>query len=338
VATFRKRGRRWYVEVYVDGKRRGKSVDTKGEGAAWALRMEAELRQADGPPRLLLGEACARYRQQVVPQHKGEKWERIRLLAFERDAIAGVALADLTTARLAEWRDARLREVSPGTVKRELVLLGCVLEACRLDWGLLSVNPLRDLRKPKAPPARRNRISTAAVDAMVQALGYVRGARPVTLSQRVAMCFLLCLESAMRSGEVLGLTWADVRPKSVRLPATKNGDAREVPLSTAARALLDLLGPGEAGEPVAGVSAASRDALWRKAKGRAAADAEKRGDAGLKRELAALRFHDSRAEAIFRLSKRLDVLELARMVGHRDPRSLMLYYNSTAEELAAKLG
>ena len=338
MATFRKRGRRWYVEVCVDGKRRGKSVATKGEGAAWALRMEAELRQGDAPRRVLLGEACKDYRTQVVPQHKGAKWEAIRLLAFERDPIADVALSELTTARLAEWRDARLRQVSPGTVKRELVLLGCVLEACRLDWGLLSINPLRDLRKPKAPPARRNRISAAAVDAMVQALGYVRGARPVTLSQRVAMCFLLCLESAMRSGEVLGLTWADVRPRSVRLPATKNGDAREVPLSIAARALLDLLGPGESDASVAGVSAASRDALWRKAKRRAAADAEKRGDAELARELAALRFHDSRAEAIFRLSKRLDVLELARMVGHRDPRSLMLYYNSTADELASKLG
>lgn len=338
MASIRRRGKRWFVEVYVGGIRRGKTCDTKGEAAGWALRMEQELRQPVEPTRTTLGEACARYREHVVPQHKGAKWERIRLLAFERDAIAGVQLADLSTARLAEWRDARLREVSPGTVKRELVLLGCVLEACRLDWGLLSINPLRDLRKPKAPPARRNRISAAAVDAMVEALGYVRGARPVTLSQRVAMCFLLCLESAMRSGEVLGLTWADVRPKSARLPATKNGDAREVPLSTAARALLDLLGPGEAGESVAGVSAASRDALWRKAKARAADDAEKRGDAGLARELSALRFHDSRAEAIFRLSKRLDVLELARMVGHRDPRSLMLYYNSTADELAAKLG
>lgn len=338
MATFRKRGRRWYVEVYADGKRRGKSFDTKGECAAWALRMEADLRQPDAPARVLLGEACARYREQVVPQHKGAKWERVRLLAFERDAIAGLALSDLTTARLAEWRDARLREVSPGTVKRELVLLGCVLEACRRDWGLLPVNPLRELRKPKAPPARRNRISAAAVDAMVQALGYVRGARPVTLSQRVAVCFLLCLETAMRSGEVLGLTWADVRPRSVRLPATKNGDAREVPLSTAAQALLDVLGPAAASDAVAGVSPASRDTLWRKAKTRAVADAELQGDAALARELAALRFHDSRAEAIFRLSKRLDVLELARMVGHRDPRSLMLYYNSTADELAAKLG
>lgn len=51
-----------------------------------------------------------------------------------------------------------------------------------------------------------------------------------------------------------------------------------------------------------------------------------------------MHFHDTRHEAITRLAKRLDVLELARMVGHRDPRSLMIYYNETAEQLAKKLG
>jgi len=34
----------------------------------------------------------------------------------------------------------------------------------------------------------------------------------------------------------------------------------------------------------------------------------------------------------------LDVLELARVIGHRDPRSLMIYYDADADALAAKLG
>ncbi len=68
----------------------------------------------------------------------------------------------------------------------------------------------------------------------------------------------------------------------------------------------------------------SRDALFRKAVKRA--------------QIHDLHFHDSRGEAIFRLSKKLDVLELARMIGHRDIASLMFYYNTTAEELADKLG
>lgn len=49
------------------------------------------------------------------------------------------------------------------------------------------------------------------------------------------------------------------------------------------------------------------------------------------------RFHDARSEAITRLSRKLDILGLARTVGHRDPRSLMLYYSKSAAEIAKKL-
>jgi integrase len=70
-------------------------------------------------------------------------------------------------------------------------------------------------------------------------------------------------------------------------------------------------------------SNATRDALFRKARVAAKIDN--------------LHFHDSRAEAIWRLSKKLDPLELARQIGHRDPKSLLLYYEADAAEMARKL-
>lgn len=50
-----------------------------------------------------------------------------------------------------------------------------------------------------------------------------------------------------------------------------------------------------------------------------------------------LKFHDTRHEAITRLAKKLTVLELARVVGHRNLNELQTYYNETAEELSKKL-
>lgn len=50
-----------------------------------------------------------------------------------------------------------------------------------------------------------------------------------------------------------------------------------------------------------------------------------------------LTFHDSRHEAITRLAGKLEVLELARMVGHKNLNQLLTYYNKTAAELAQKL-
>jgi len=71
------------------------------------------------------------------------------------------------------------------------------------------------------------------------------------------------------------------------------------------------------------VTKESLDALFRKAKRKALIED--------------LTFHDTRHEAITRLAKKLNVLELARMVGHRDLKMLMIYYNETAENLAKKL-
>lgn len=93
-------------------------------------------------------------------------------------------------------------------------------------------------------------------------------------------------------------------------------------MSRRAAALLALLPRN--GESVFGVSDALRDALWRKARKRA--------------EIVGLTFHDLRHEATTRLARKLDVLDLSRMTGHRDLKSLRRYYNPAAEEIADRLG
>jgi len=50
-----------------------------------------------------------------------------------------------------------------------------------------------------------------------------------------------------------------------------------------------------------------------------------------------LHFHDSRHEATTRMAKKLDVLDLARQLGIRDLKILMVYYNATAHEMADSL-
>lgn len=66
------------------------------------------------------------------------------------------------------------------------------------------------------------------------------------------------------------------------------------------------------------------DALWRRAKGKAMVEG--------------LNFHDLRREATTRLAKRLDVMELARVTGHRDLKTLhSIYYSPSVEDIADKL-
>lgn len=126
----------------------------------------------------------------------------------------------------------------------------------------------------------------------------------------------------MRAGEIVALTWdrVDLKRRVAKLTQTKNGRSREVPLSSEAVRLLEALPKSD---PVFGLTSHQIDALWRKVRDKAKADG--------------LNFHDSRHAAITALSKKLDVLALARMVGHTDLRMLQVYYNETAEELAKRL-
>ena len=109
----------------------------------------------------------------------------------------------------------------------------------------------------------------------------------------------------------------------VRLHDTKNGTKRDVALSTEAVRLLNLL-DSDSGAKVFATNQQSSGTIFRRG-------VELAGIKGLT-------FHDTRHEALTRLARKLQVLDLARMVGHRDPRSLMIYYNATAEEIATQLG
>lgn len=322
MANIGRLGKRWRAQVFVRGLRASKTFGTKAQAAAWALEREAEL-GGEKLPDKTLGDALTRYEREVATGHRGYRWESARLKAMGRHVLAGRRLQALSGADVAAWRDDRLRSVQPASVLREMKLLNSVLESCRRDFGWLRENPMKEVTRPVAPPSRKRRITTAEIDRLM--LGFGLGDELVgdTATQRTGLAFLLALETAMRAGEILGLRAADIEPvdRYVRLPKTKNGDAREVPLTAQAVAILQALPPCDG--PVFGLRDATRDALFRKVRARAA--------------LVDLHFHDSRAEAIWRLSKKLDVLQLARVIGHRDLKSLMIYYNESASEIAKRL-
>jgi integrase len=295
MASYRKRGAAWRAEVYVNGVRESGTHRTKAEAVAWATQRESELVGASLPDRSLK-EALRRYAQDVAPTHKGERWEVVRLGTLERTGIASMRLERLTAADIAGWRDARLQSVSGASVAREMNLLKSVLEVARKEWGWLRVNPMIDVKRPRSPPSRKRRITKDEIDRLTLGFGLGLGDVADTATQRTGLAFLFALETAMRSGEILGLHWRDIGKQSARLPHTKNGDAREVPLSRRARAILAALPKGDG--PIFGLADNIRDTLFRRVR-----------DAC---EIRNLHFHDARAEAIWRLSKKLDVMELAR--------------------------
>lgn len=321
MATYEKRGKRWRVQVMRNGERISGTFDTKAEAQAWASD-ETAVREGKGSR--TLDEALSKYLKEVTPTKRGERWEELRILRFRADLkFRHRPIHEIDEGHLSSWRDERLRQVSAATVRRELNLLSSIWNTARKDWRWVSANPVRDIRKPKAPKPRTRVITDAEADTLVLALGYT-GGQPKNVSQRVALAFLFALETAMRAGEIAGIRKEHIRGRVVHLPQTKNDTSRDVPLTTDAVGLLALAPDGF------GLSSAQIDALFRKARHKAVAKGHK--------GLADIHFHDSRRTATIALSKKLTPMELAKVTGHKDLKTLLnTYYGITADDLAKKL-
>lgn len=331
MATYRKRSGGWRVEVAKKGVRDSGTFSTKAEAVAWATQREAEILAGVGSPKgasnSTLKEALEKYKLEVSPSKVGQRWEEIRLdkLINELEFV-GERMADVGAEQIAAWRDLRLKSVATSTVRREMTLLSSVFEQARREWRWIKSNPVREVKRPKNRPPRDRRISTSEEKKILDGLGYVDGAAPASKLQELAYAFLIALETAMRQGEILGLSpgRVNLQARYVELTHTKNGDARKVPLSSRAVDLLKVMvdGAGDRQELFT-LSSKSADVMFRRVRDRVKIDG--------------LTFHDTRHEATTRLARKLDVLDLARMTGHRDPRSLMIYYNATATEVASRL-
>lgn len=324
MATISKRGKSYYVQIRKKGVTKYATFPSKAQAQNWANKIEYEIINGiyGTESGKTFADAIERYAKEVSTTKKGERWEIVRLNAWLKLPFAYYKIDDVTTPVLCNWRDDRLKLVQNSTVNRELNLMSALFEQARREWQWITVNPVHDVKRPQQPQHRERIFTDTERDLICGALGYVES-RPVeTKQQIIAVAFLFALETAMRREEITTLEWSRINLKRrfLSLPVTKNGDARQVPLSKRAVDLLELLKGFDKPFPVAKDVLSS---LFRRA--------------CLNAKVENATFHDARATALTRLSKKLNVLELARMVGHRDIRSLQIYYRETAEELALKL-
>jgi integrase len=258
-------------------------------------------------PNLTFGDLLDRYERDVSATKKGARWEGVRITLLKRDTLASVKLRKLDASDVATWRDRRLKGVSGASVRREWNLLSHACNIAVREWRWLKQNPFKEVRRPKSPQGRDRLIGAADLKALQEVA-------TTPTRQRVFAALRFAIETGMRVSELCGLE--SITGTTAKLSDTKNGTSREVPLSPEAVRIWGEFGPF-------GLTPANLDAIWRKMVKES--------------KIKGLHFHDSRHTAITQLAGKLDVLELARMVGIRDLRVLMVYFNKSAEDIAKKL-
>lgn len=384
MATKRKRGSSWAFIV----RRKGLlprplylTFASEEEGDQYVRKLEAlldrgvvpdEFRQRQGE--LVTIEDAAR--EYLAVQHVAASDKRC--LAVVVDRIGTTRLSVITYDWAESWVTGLKREhnLSPSTIRHQVGAL-----ARCFDWGTrrgiagLAVNPLRQLPKRYATygdsdttavrvrggnaraDVERDRRLLSGEEPRIRAI--LAGEKPEGRErafeprwQGALECvFDLALESAMRMREIYTLSRDQVSlsQRTAFLDKTKNGDKRQVPLSSVAikaiRRYEREVAHGKRGMEGFTFNQGLLFPWW---KGDLNDHVLRKTTSLLSQQFARifnaagcpdLRFHDLRHEATSRLFERtkLSDIEISRITGHKDPRVLRRYSNLRGSDLAAKL-
>ena len=314
MAYIRKYRDGWRAEVERHGTRASFSAPTKREAQAWALKKEAELDSFKAAKGLTFAQATAKYLTTVTRDKapSAATWEDRRFAEMAGFFGESTPLATIDSARIGEWRDARLQTVSASTLLRQRALLLNLFSVAVKEWKVLQANPFDGVRMPEHNPARYQVWPWRLIKRVLRA-GNLNDREA-----QVVRAFHIALHTGMRLQEILT---AQVAGRVAVLERDKSSGKASPPVKVPlARKGAELFARYQPFTITPGVASATFSDLT---------------DNLL---IDGLTFHDSRASALTWLSRRVDVMTLARISRHKNMKILMdTYYRETAEQIAARI-
>ena len=326
----RKRGDSFRIELMFNGKRISATRDTEKECEQWAALKLLELKtgksqEDDGiKPSVPFNQLCEKYYAEKGSKLKSSHVIRNKLNNNDRilGELATKSIYDFQPSDIVRWRNKRVLEVQSSTALREFAMYSSIFSYAQKELFIIDSNIWTLVAKPAKGKSRNQRIYPEQQENLLTYFKWDKNTKPVRVMHYVAWSMLFALETAMRKGEILAMTRSDIKDGFVHLPITKNGDSRNIPLSTEAKRLLALI--PETQKIIVPVKENSFRRTWQRI----------REDAGLHE----INFHDTRHEAITRMvrKRRLPVEILAKITGHRTINVLInTYYNPNAQDLVA---
>lgn len=268
-----------------------------------------------------LADALERYLREVSVHKKGRGYSINQSQARQicMHPISLLPLARIRPADIARYRDTRLKSVGANTVRLELALISHLYTVAIEAWDMEYLqNPVRRSSRPSVTGTARDRrlVDDEEVRLLDAAMAY---------NQRAHALIVVAIETAMRRGELAGLTWKDIDRNIARLTDTKNGESREVPLSSRALAAIQSLPRQLHDDRIFGLTDDAISTMMTRVCRRAGIEG--------------LRFHDLRHEATSRFfEKGLNPMQVAAITGHKTLQMLKRYTHLRAEDLAKMLG
>lgn len=313
-----KRGDRYRHSVMVNGSRLSGTFDTKKQAREWEalMRLEARVNPTSSliKPKHTLADACDKYlATHTKLKRNADDWETRRFNQLLAE-FPGAYIEDIGSEAIAELRDRMLENVSGSTVNRYFNLWGNLFNVATREWRWLQSNPFSAVRRPSENAPRVSVWGWRQIRRVLRE-GQRRGGK----TGEVVKAFHIALATSLRLKEALAAP-SGFNGLTIKLPPTKTSRSGEiVPTDARGRRIVGryagqrwLVGTNEASTLFCNLL---KEVL-----------------------IGGVQFRDARATALTLMSRRMDILTLARISRHKDIDLLRrVYYRESAEDISRRL-
>jgi len=315
-----KKGKDWYIDYYVKGRRKRKKI---GHSKKLALQVLNDVRL-----KIVKGEYLGIYEEKKITfkdyakQYLDFSKANKALSTYKRHDRVNIAhlksffkekhLFEITAQMIEKYKAMRLEKVAPATVNRELASLKHMFTKA-IEWGLVKTNPAKGVKRLKEPPGRLRYLKTEEIKKLLDAC-----------ADHVRSIVIAALNTGMRKSEILNLCWreVDLKNRKITVINAKNNETRVIPINKTLYEELLTLSQKLKGEYV-----------FSNRNGDPFGDIKKGFSAALERAgIEDFRFHDLRHTFGSHLVMQgVNIKTVQQILGHKDIKMTMRYSHLSPE-------
>jgi integrase len=238
MGVFKRHGN-WWIDYYVNGRRRRRKIGPQKTLAKLALQ-EVKQRMAKGEflgvyeeKRVRFKDFTETYIDHIRARLSERNYERAQWIVDKRlsPRFGNEYLFQINRRMVEDYIKDRLTEVSSSTVNREVSRLRHMLNTA-VKWGYINSNPCQGVKELREPPGRIRFLTVEEIDRLLHACSPDGSpSKPIRIFLRPIVEIALC--TGARRAEILSLRWKniDLKEKRIILEETKNNERRVAPLN-----------------------------------------------------------------------------------------------------------
>ena len=343
----------WRAFICIEGCRRSRIFKTKSQAQAWAEQFINALQKPKTKQvSMILFDLLEEYANKVCYLKRGYREELRRIRALQKDmTIAMIPINDITPEDIHNWIHRRIGAISPftgrpiksSTVARYFTLLKAVFNRA-VAWNYINASPCDVVMCPVNDQPRERVATDEEIERLKIAAQWDEDEPPSLYCQRVIAAFVFACFTGMRIGEIVEMEQSWIEGNTIRIPreVTKTYHSRRIAVPERAMKILKVVLQSKFRPKIFGMDSFKHDATFRKMRHNAGLDAVYDSQGNLVKE--GLNFHDSRATFCTWAASpgadgapRLELLALARQLGHRNLKNLLRYYRKDPVDMIDRL-